>query len=41
MWDKMTKRIKTVAKEQLGESRGFGHRIRNLGGGTKMWREES
>lgn len=37
MWDKMTHEIKIVAKETSGESRGFGPRVKNIGGGMTMF----
>ena len=38
MWNKMSQEIIKVAKETLGESRGFGPRVKNRGGGMKMFR---
>jgi hypothetical protein len=38
MWDKMVHEIKKVAKATLGESRGFGPRVRNLSGGMIVFR---
>lgn len=37
MWDKMTHEIKIVAKKMLGESRGFGPRVKIIGGGMTMF----
>lgn len=36
--DKMMHKIRKIAKEALEESRGFGHRVKNLGGGTKVFK---
>jgi len=38
MWDKMTREIKKVEKDTLGESKCFGPRGKNLGGGMMVFR---